>query len=126
MVFLRTSEKTGKDLFPLSYLIRDSCHEFFKSYSLMIVKIYMISWLLKFVYLVTSTSACMQCNLIVIPFFRGMLSKNRSNGWRNWLEVAFDCSTLPETALWCCESIVNFSHLIFFVLSQCHHWLFCH
>ena len=104
MVFLRTSEKTGKDAMRI----------LFKSYNL-----YVISCLFN-LFIWSPVPVCSTKLL----FFRGMLSKNRSNGWRNWLEVAFDCSALSETALWCCESILNFLHLIFFVLSsQCHHLL---
>ena len=41
---------------------------------------------------------------------RSLFSKNRPNGWGNWLEAAFDCRTMSATALWCCECLRPICH----------------
>lgn len=49
---------------------------------------------------------------------RSLFSKNRPNGWGNWLEAAFDCRTMSATALWCCECLRPICHDSNFVKKQ--------
>jgi len=115
IVFLRTSEKNGK------LIHKPSIDRTFLHLVIEIFPIFMnlVCWpSFVFVspfncwYILWWCQGICQNKVIQLPMnfdvkkyflFRGLLSKNRSNGWGNRLEAPFNCTTMPKIAFWWCK-----------------------